>query len=156
MKLKLEQRLPQVQLDPVQFRQVFNNLIINAGDAMHDTTVEPTIVIGTTIVEVGGRRWVQISVEDNGPGFPESLLDRIFDPYVTSKKKGTGLGLAIVHRVIEEHGGRIHAENREQTGALVKIQIPLDITPMALETDADRTNVPANDNKFGDTRQVLP
>jgi nitrogen fixation/metabolism regulation signal transduction histidine kinase len=156
MQLKLDQHLPQVQLDPVQFRQVFNNLIINAGDAMHETTSEPTIIIGTSMVEVGGRQWVQISVEDNGPGFPATLLDRIFDPYVTTKKKGTGLGLAIVHRVIEEHGGRIHAENRKQVGALVKIQIPLDVASMALEAGVEGPGAPANDSKFSDTRQVLP
>ncbi len=128
IRLELDDTLPQVLVDPIQFRQVFNNLIINAGDAMHEGVDAPTIVIRTGKVIAGGRTWLELVVEDNGPGFPENLLDRIFDPYVTSKKKGTGLGLAIVRRVIDEHGGRIQAEN-PGGGALVRMQIPLDIAP---------------------------
>jgi nitrogen fixation/metabolism regulation signal transduction histidine kinase len=115
-----------VRLDPVQLRQVFNNLIINSGDAMHETTQAPRVTITTRLLETAGRDWVRIGIEDNGPGFPESLLDRIFDPYVTTKRKGTGLGLAIVHRIVEEHGGRIRAETLSGSGAMIEILLPLD------------------------------
>jgi len=143
IRLQLDAKLPPVLLDPVQFRQVFNNLIINAGDAMHEGVERPTITISTASTEIGGRQWIEIVVADNGPGFPEALLDRIFDPYVTSKKKGTGLGLAIVYRVIEEHGGRIQAENRAGGGALVRIQIPLQRPsqqPTVAEADGDEAS----------------
>jgi nitrogen fixation/metabolism regulation signal transduction histidine kinase len=68
---------------------------------------------------------VVVSVCDNGPGFPRELLGRVFDPYVTSKPKGTGLGLAIVKKTIEEHGGRIDADNRPEGGARVRVVLPV-------------------------------
>jgi nitrogen fixation/metabolism regulation signal transduction histidine kinase len=68
---------------------------------------------------------VAIVVTDNGPGFQRDLIGTVFDPYVTSKPKGTGLGLAIVKKIVEEHGGRIEADNRRSGGARVRILLPL-------------------------------
>jgi len=65
-------------------------------------------------------------VSDNGPGFQHEIIGQVFDPYVTSKPKGTGLGLAIVKKIVEEHGGRIEAENPRSGGARVRILLPLD------------------------------
>ena len=64
-------------------------------------------------------------VADNGPGFQRELIGTVFDPYVTSKPKGTGLGLAIVKKIVEEHGGRIEADNPRTGGARVRIVLPL-------------------------------
>ena len=66
----------------------------------------------------------EITVSDNGPGFREDILGRAFEPYVTSKARGTGLGLAIVQRIVEEHGGRISAENLAAGGARVRVLLP--------------------------------
>ena len=66
-----------------------------------------------------------IVVRDNGPGFQRDLIGTVFDPYVTSKPKGTGLGLAIVKKIVEEHGGRIEADNQRSGGARVRILLPL-------------------------------
>jgi nitrogen fixation/metabolism regulation signal transduction histidine kinase len=71
-------------------------------------------------------RAVFILVEDNGPGIPGDAVDRIFDPYVTSKPKGTGLGLAIVKKLVEEHGGWVEAANRSEGGARITIALPAD------------------------------
>ncbi len=121
--LDLDPHLPSVSIDTSRIRQVLNNLIINTRDAANADTKPPRITIFTRTTDAGGRTWIEIVVNDNGPGFPEQLLDRIFDPYVTTKKKGTGLGLAIVRRIVEEHGGRIHAEN-VCDGASVTIRLP--------------------------------
>jgi nitrogen fixation/metabolism regulation signal transduction histidine kinase len=62
---------------------------------------------------------------DNGCGFPEAIIKRVFEPYVTTKPKGTGLGLAIVKKIIDEHRGTISIENRKDRGAAVNISLPL-------------------------------
>jgi nitrogen fixation/metabolism regulation signal transduction histidine kinase len=67
----------------------------------------------------------EITVEDNGPGFRPDVIGQVFDPYVTTKTKGTGLGLAIVKKIVEEHGGRIEAENTRSGGARIRIELPL-------------------------------
>jgi nitrogen fixation/metabolism regulation signal transduction histidine kinase len=70
----------------------------------------------------------EIVVEDNGPGFRPDVMGQVFDPYVTTKSKGTGLGLAIVKKIVEEHGGKIEAENARHGGARVRIELPLAAT----------------------------
>ena len=68
---------------------------------------------------------VTVTVQDNGPGFDADKIDRVFEPYVSSKEKGTGLGLAICRRIVEEHGGTIRATNPQHGGAAVIISLPL-------------------------------
>ena len=83
------------------------------------------IEIETQVAEDGPKQVVVIVVSDNGPGFQRDLIGTVFDPYVTSKPKGTGLGLAIVKKIVEEHGGRIEADNQRTGGARVRILLPL-------------------------------
>ena len=66
-----------------------------------------------------------LKIADNGSGFPEAIMQRAFEPYVTTKPKGTGLGLAIVKKIIDEHHGSIALENRDHRGAAVRISLPL-------------------------------
>ena len=68
---------------------------------------------------------LKLHVQDNGNGFPEHLLARAFEPYVTTKSKGTGLGLAIVKKIVEEHGGNIAISNLAKGGTLVSVTLPL-------------------------------
>ena len=119
--MHLQEESEAVVLDPNAFRQVLNNVIINAQDAFPDRTGEITI---STQINVQTNSF-QIMISDNGPGFPVESLERIFEPYVTSKDKGTGLGLAICRRIIEEHGGVIRAVNAPEGGATVIISIPV-------------------------------
>jgi nitrogen fixation/metabolism regulation signal transduction histidine kinase len=113
-----------VEADRAGIRQVLNNLLTNAFEALEG--VRPaTIELGTTRSELDGVSCAMLTVSDNGPGFQDDLLGRIFDPYVTSKPRGTGLGLAIVKKIVDDHGGRIEAQNRPGGGALVRVMLPL-------------------------------
>lgn len=106
--------------DATRLRQVLHNLLQNAQDALQEVTQAEIIVSSET-----ERGEIHLRVSDNGAGFPESVLSRAFEPYMTTKTKGTGLGLAIVKKIIEEHGGRITLENGVNGGAYVNISLSL-------------------------------
>jgi nitrogen fixation/metabolism regulation signal transduction histidine kinase len=121
---RLAPSLPPVWADTAQIRQVIHNLVQNAQDALEnrkELRSQPAIEVRT---ELAGDR-VRLSVADNGDGFPEELMTRIFEPYVTTKPRGTGLGLAIVKKIVDEHHGSIAIENRPQYGASVSVLLPL-------------------------------
>ena len=115
--------LPPVLVDPSRMTQVLGNLIQNALLAVAERGEEGRVRLRTGCGEEDPGT-VFVEIEDNGPGFPPDLLDRIFDPYVTTRPNGSGLGLAIVHKIVEEHGGRIAAENPPEGGARVRIELP--------------------------------
>lgn len=119
MKLNLAAALPPVQGDATQIRQVIHNLLQNAQDALAGTEA-PHIEIATVVRE--GR--AEFSVTDNGTGFPEQLMKRAFEPYVTTKPRGTGLGLSIVRKIVEEHHGEVTITNVTPHGARVAIMLP--------------------------------
>ena len=112
--------LPRVMGDPTQLRQVIHNLLQNAQDALVGST-GPKIEIETE--RAGGQACLRIN--DNGCGFPEAIMARVFEPYVTTKSRGTGLGLAIVKKIIDEHNGTIRVVNLPGGGASVSITLPL-------------------------------
>jgi nitrogen fixation/metabolism regulation signal transduction histidine kinase len=114
----LEDNLPPVAGDPSLLRQVLVNLIKNAHEAVSEGEVRIRV---TTRLE-GSQ--VALCVEDNGPGFPEELMGRLFEPYATTKAKGTGLGLPVVKKIIEEHHGGIAVSNLEGGGAQVCVSLP--------------------------------
>lgn len=112
-----------VEADAGRLRQLLNNLLVNAQQALEG---QPGggVLVRTRWREDAGQMPVELLVEDNGPGFPEEVLDHLFEPYVTTKPKGTGLGLAIVKKVVEEHSGQLIARNRKEGGAQVCIWLP--------------------------------
>jgi nitrogen fixation/metabolism regulation signal transduction histidine kinase len=110
-----------IQGEPTRLRQVFHNLIQNALDAQADVA-EPAYEF---VVEVRGDELI-FSIADAGSGFPEDMMRRAFEPYVTTKAKGTGLGLAIVKKIVDEHRGRVTVENRRPRGARVTLHFPLE------------------------------
>ena len=111
---------------PTQLRQVLHNLLLNAQDALGDVA-EPRIVVRTELVAAGAgqRACVRLSVVDNGCGFPPSMLERVFEPYVTTKTKGTGLGLAVVKKIADEHNTRVDIMNRMVDGQPAGAQVSL-------------------------------
>jgi nitrogen fixation/metabolism regulation signal transduction histidine kinase len=124
LKLTLQPNLPNLNADRIRIRQILNNLVTNSLEALEGRT-EACVEIETHVAEDGLKPLVEIVVSDNGPGFQRDLIGTVFDPYVTSKPKGTGLGLAIVKKIVEEHGGRIEADNQRTGGARLRITLPL-------------------------------
>jgi len=125
VQLFLDAALGLVEADRGRIRQILNNLLTNAFEALEDHA-DALVVVETRRTAVGGHPVVDLVVSDNGPGFQHEIIGQVFDPYVTSKPKGTGLGLAIVKKIVEEHGGRIEADNARGGGARVRILLPLD------------------------------
>jgi nitrogen fixation/metabolism regulation signal transduction histidine kinase len=134
IRLDLDPQLGVIEADRGRVRQILNNLLVNALEALEGYDLRGKTADGRAIVDIstrlqqaGSAEWAHgvVTVCDNGPGFPRELLGRVFDPYVTSKPRGTGLGLAIVKKIVEEHGGRIDAENRPEGGASVRVTLPL-------------------------------
>jgi signal transduction histidine kinase len=121
---RLAKDLPEIDGDKGQLTQVLLNLVENARDAI-GTREDGRIVVTTRRGEANDR--ALLVVEDNGPGVPAELKDKVFAPYFTTKqtKGGTGLGLAIVHRIVSDHGGRITISDAPERGARFTIELPL-------------------------------
>ncbi len=112
--------LPQVMLDGDQMRQVAINLILNAGGAMSDGGV---LAIRTEQLDA---EHVQIAFCDNGCGIPPECIEKIFEPFYTTKERGTGLGLAITRQIIEQHNGEISIESSPDAGTTVRVTLPIE------------------------------
>jgi PAS domain S-box-containing protein len=124
--LSLDPDVGLVEADAGRLRQILHNLIRNAVEALEGRADDAMLRITTRSTDEFELHAVFIIVEDNGPGLPAEALDRIFDPYVTTKPKGTGLGLAIVKKLVEEHGGWVEASNRQEGGVRITIALPAD------------------------------
>jgi nitrogen fixation/metabolism regulation signal transduction histidine kinase len=111
----------QVLMDRHMLRRVMLNLIQNAAQAMREQGERPPKILVS--LRADDQSYL-LDVEDSGPGIPEALRERMFDPYVTTKSEGTGLGLAIVKKIIVEHGGSITALGSELGGAKLRIRLP--------------------------------
>ncbi len=108
--------------DEGQFQQILNNLVRNAREAHPRASPLITIRSGVEQKTTGPR--IVITVDDDGPGFDSTILERAFEPYATTKPRGTGLGLAIVRRSINQMGGEIEARNIDEGGARLKMELP--------------------------------
>lgn len=118
IKSRLARQLPQAPLDATQIQQALVNLIKNAMQAMTKG--------GTLSLQTGeGADGVWVSVTDTGGGIPEEQINRIFEPFYTTKKKGSGLGLMIVQRIVRAHRGRIDLESHVGRGTTFRIWLPL-------------------------------
>ena len=118
VKLKLARQLPPAPIDPTQMQQALVNLVKNAMQAMTRG--------GALTLETGANdeaAWV--SVADTGGGIPQEQINRIFEPFYTTKKKGTGLGLMIVQRIVRAHSGRIELDSHVGRGTTFRLWLPL-------------------------------
>jgi signal transduction histidine kinase len=123
VKLIREHRLPEIWADPDQLKEVLVNLVLNACEVMVNGGV--ITIREEEHLEPPGGPSVIIRVSDNGPGIPESVQDKVFQPFFSTKEEGTGLGLSIATRIIEEHGGRLELESKKHEGATFIITLPL-------------------------------
>jgi len=133
LQVELAPDIPRMVGDPAQLRQVIHNLLQNAEDALAGAE-NPCIVVRTQ-AHAGG---LCVTISDNGSGFPHELMQRIFEPYVTTKPKGTGLGLVIVKKIIEEHGGSVEIANVAPHGARVTLNFPAGAVQAAAVKSAAR------------------
>jgi two-component system sensor histidine kinase HydH len=110
--------LPEINADADMLYQAFLNILINAMQAMPEG--------GIIYVKVSaGDNAVTIMFEDEGEGIPEDIMEKIWDPFFTTKAKGTGLGLGIVRNIIESHEGSVSIGNKPDTGTFVKVILPV-------------------------------
>jgi nitrogen fixation/metabolism regulation signal transduction histidine kinase len=123
----LDESCPPVRGDAQQLRQVIHNLVQNAQDATESAalSVPGRVTLRTQHLAAADR--VRLSVQDQGSGFPEHILKRAFEPYVTTKAKGTGLGLAVVKKIADEHGTRVDITNRMTEGKVTGAQVSLSL-----------------------------
>ena len=134
--LELDPMLPAVHGDPVQLQQVLLNLIYNACEAMaHSERWARWLVIRATAASDGE---VAIAVVDGGPGIPQARIEKIFEPFVSSKALGIGLGLVISRNIVSAHGGRIWCQNNDVRGATFTFTIPRVPTVAPPATDRPR------------------
>lgn len=121
--LDLDTQLPPILLDPDGIRQILNNVLVNARDALVNSE-QASIQITSHREEQREKEGVSITLHDSGPGFDETIIHQVFEPYVTSKTTGTGLGMAIVKRIVQAHGGFVLVSNHPSGGGQVKIWLP--------------------------------
>ena len=113
--------LPAVSGDRNQLQQVLLNFVINGCDAMDGMEADRRLLVRT---HTNGRGSVEVAVVDRGAGIPPADLERIFEPFVTTKRAGMGLGLAICRSIVEAHGGRLWATNNADRGAALHCELP--------------------------------
>jgi len=122
VKMELDPLCPKIMGDAQQLRQIIHNLLQNAQDATEGCPVRE-VTIRTQWNETSRR--ARLIVQDTGAGFPDHILKRAFEPYVTTKAKGTGLGLAVVKKIADEHGARVDLKNRIEGGVVQGAQVSL-------------------------------
>jgi signal transduction histidine kinase len=145
LKTDFDQRIGKIDIIPQDIGRVILNLITNAFYAVDEKkksqtltgletlsgfeSYEPTVAVTTEAVLTspigGGPRGVKISVKDNGPGIPQKVLDKIFQPFFTTKPtgQGTGLGLSLAYDIVKAHGGELQVETSEGEGTIFTIQL---------------------------------
>jgi signal transduction histidine kinase len=124
-------------VDATLMTQALANIVRNAIDAMVESEDERVLEISVAAQRVRcpdgvRRRHIVVRVGDTGTGIPDEALERLFNPFFTTRATGTGLGLAITHRIVDAHGGHIHVERRATGGTAFEIRLPPDGPPASL------------------------
>lgn len=135
MQYILAENIPQILIEPDQIRQIISNLIINAIEAMENTTKKQIIIqvkdfrnSNSLNYLLANQNYIEIKITDSGPGIPEEIQREIFTPYFTTKETGCGLGLVSCSYIIKKHGGHIQFESNLGGGTSFFIYLPIDST----------------------------
>ena len=121
--IQRKERLPMIKADPEQLKEVLVNIIVNACESMDRGG--SMVISEEETSEPGLGRVAAIRLRDDGPGISESMREKIFHPFFTTKEEGTGLGLSIATRIIEEHHGRLYLESKENVGSTFIVALPI-------------------------------
>jgi two-component system sensor histidine kinase HydH len=121
--LEISPSLPDIQVDRDRINQVLLNLYLNGLQAMEDVEDQKFLKVKVHMAETPG--FIDIEVQDTGKGIPEEELDRVLDPYFTTKPDGTGLGLAMAYKIIDEHNGSILFRSASGQGTTVTVSLPV-------------------------------
>jgi two-component system sensor histidine kinase HydH len=120
---RLAEGLPDVSVDPMQMRQALLNVFLNAIEAMGEGG---TMTVETSETKsLDGKRTVSLGITDTGPGMRPEELDKLFEPFYTTKPKGSGLGMTVVSRVVEQNGGRVHVSSAPGEGTTLTFVLPV-------------------------------
>jgi signal transduction histidine kinase len=131
--------VPSVRIDPGRLMQVLFNLLSNAQQALAPRNEPGRIVVRAGAVEDQGKRWSIVEIADNGPGIPEAFIDRVFEPFFTTRDDGTGYGLYLAAELLKEQSGKLTARNNDDRGATFTIWLPQS-ERLAVEETGDRTS----------------
>lgn len=160
IKEEIDEQCGRILIDPVQIHQVLINLCTNASDAMERRHGVLTVKLGKAASTKDGKNWVELNVSDTGEGISKENLERIFDPYFTTKEKtrGTGMGLAMVHGIVNNQGGYLEVESSQQKGTTFKLFFPVAETDTRKEQVVVRADLPRGEGNIllvDDDNQVL-
>ena len=135
IKEQINDQCGMVSVDPVQIHQILINLCTNSAHAMDGDHGSLTVTLDSAGQDQQGQEWLCLSVADTGCGIRQDMLDRIFEPYFTTKEKsrGTGMGLAMVHGIIERQGGRIEVDTEVGVGTTFRVLLPVSKKPTRLD-----------------------
>ncbi len=114
--------LPEIPLDADAVRQALLNIVLNALDAMPDGGI---LRVTSSSRRYRSRRALEVAIADTGTGIPPEVVEKIYDPFFTTRGSGTGLGLSITLQIVKEHGGRIYVRDRPQGGAIFRLSFPV-------------------------------
>jgi signal transduction histidine kinase len=124
--VRMPHTLPVIQGDQFQLTQLFTNLLTNAYEAMEGHgRVTVTATTTRVVDEVESGEAVVVELVDEGPGMPQTVADRVFNPFFTTKPQGTGLGLAIVRKIVDAHDGSIDLETVPGRGTRIRVTLPV-------------------------------
>ncbi|PLY03695.1 MAG: histidine kinase, partial [Desulfuromonas sp.] len=114
---ELAEPLPPIIGDAERLRQVFTNMVVNAVQAMEGVG---SLTVSSKVMD----RWVDVAIRDTGPGVPDEIREKIFNPFFTTKKQGTGLGLSVSYGIVRALGGNIEVESDGQSGSIFHVRLP--------------------------------